>query len=125
DLTLKVAVASDAPASVSNVASIANSTIDGGVPHDGNVDVATVIHPDLSGSTLSVLDLNGGDVLPGDTLRYSLTLNESAGGPANAVSVSATLPSQVGGLVVSAPPGSTDNSTGGQVAVSGITVPAS
>ena len=131
-LTINVAIAGSAPASVDNTPSIANTTLDGGAAHAGDPDTATILHPDLSGSTLSVVDLNGGDVLPGDTLRYTLTLHESIGGIANGVSVAADMPANVGGLsVVSLPAGASNASTTGggangtgHLAVGGIAVPA-
>ena len=130
-LTINVAVSNTAPTSVVNTATIANSTLDGGVAHDGDADFTLIGRPDLSTSALTVLDVNGGDVLPGDTLRYSLTVTDSGGAPVTGVSVGADVPGHVHGLVVDAPPGTVDASTTsggangtGHVAVSGISVPA-
>jgi uncharacterized repeat protein (TIGR01451 family) len=131
-LTLNVAVAGSAPGSVDNVATIAHSTLEGGNSHAGNIDTTTILHPDLSGSSIAVLDLNGGDAVPGDTLRYTIALNESVGASAGSIAAGGNLPAGVAGFhVVSVPAGAIDASspTGGSngtglLAVSGITVPA-
>ena len=77
--------------------------------------------PDLSTSTKSVVDLNGGDADPGDTLRYTISLIESGGVAASGVSVTDNLPANTNGLtVVSVPGGATDSSTGVLLDVSNI-----
>ncbi|MDQ2701449.1 MAG: hypothetical protein M3Y70_01235 [Pseudomonadota bacterium] len=97
-ITLTVAVAGNMGASVANQASVGNSTIAGGYQKPGNTDTAIVRHSDLSTSTKSVSDLNGGDANPGDSLRYSIDVIESAGYPANNVTVSDVLPYGLTGL---------------------------
>ena len=80
---------------------------------------------DLSTSTKTVVDLNGGDADPGDTLRYTITLIESGGATATNISVTDNLPVNTTGLsVVSYPTGSTNNSTGVLVDISNITIAA-
>src|SRR3546814_8693316 len=66
-ITLTVAVAGNLGSSVANQASVGNSTIAAGFQKLGNTDTAIVRHPDLSTSTKSVVDQNGGDANPGDT----------------------------------------------------------
>jgi trimeric autotransporter adhesin len=97
-------------------------------------DTATTIDPDLSTSTKQVLDVNGGEASPGDTLRYTLTLTESAGGQAVNVSLTDNIPDNTSfGGFVSIPAGASSSFTAppagangnGIVNVSGITVPAS
>jgi len=51
-----------------------------------------VAFPNLSTSTKTVLDLNGGDAAPGDTLRYTITLTETAGRATSGVSVTDHIP---------------------------------
>ncbi|RLB78361.1 MAG: hypothetical protein DRH06_01870, partial [Deltaproteobacteria bacterium] len=69
---------------------------------------------DLSTSSKSVEDVNGGDVEPGDTLRYTITLNEIKGVAASSIQVTDDIPANVSGFTItSLPTGSTDNSTGG------------
>ncbi|WP_105102982.1 CshA/CshB family fibrillar adhesin-related protein [Microbulbifer pacificus] len=83
---------------------------------------------DLSTSTKSVLDVNGGDANPGDVLRYTITINESAGEPVSGVSVTDNISSLLENLsVVSLPAGATYNYNAGtgQLDVSGIDLSAS
>ncbi len=133
-ITLTVAVGGSLGASVANQAQVANPNVNGGAAQVGNIDTATVLHADLSGAgtTKDVVDLNGGDAAPGDTLRYTITLAESAGAAAYGVSVTDDIPANVSGFsVVSVPAGSTNGSTGGGGAngtgylnVTGISIPA-
>lgn len=124
-LTVSASVSTSTPASVDNTASVANPNVNSNAAQQGNTDTATVIQPNLSTSTETVVDTNGGDSNPGDTLQYTVTLMNTADGPATSVSVTAVLPTTLTGLtVVSAPAGSTNNSTGTQLDLTGITVPA-
>src|SRR5690606_32558518 len=91
-ITLTVLVAGNMGAAVNNQASVGNSTIAGGFQKAGNVDTAIIRHPDLSTSTKTVQDLDGGDANPGDALRYTISVIESAGYAANDVTVTDTLP---------------------------------
>jgi uncharacterized repeat protein (TIGR01451 family)/fimbrial isopeptide formation D2 family protein len=69
--------------------------------------------PDLSTSTKSVLDVNGGDVNPGDVLRYTISLNNTGDASYNTVSVTDNVPPNVQNFnVVSVPTGATNSSTG-------------
>lgn len=130
-ITLNVAVAGNAPASISNTATVATLG-DYSKANNSSTDVATVIRSDLSTSTKTVLDINGGDTNPGDTLRYTITLINNTVAVASGVTVSDDMPAGVGGLnVVSTPVGSSNGSTAsggangtGKVSVSGISVPA-
>ncbi len=97
-ITLTVAVAGNMGNSVANQASVGNSSIGGGFLKDGNTDTAVIGHPDLSTSTKTVADLNGGDANPGDTLRYTITVKESAGFAATNATVSDPLPTGLTGL---------------------------
>jgi uncharacterized repeat protein (TIGR01451 family)/fimbrial isopeptide formation D2 family protein len=97
-ITLTVAVAGNMGTSVANQASVGNSTIASGFQKSGNTDTAIIRHSDLSTSTKAVTDLNGGDANPGDTLRYTITVKESAGYAANSVTVSDPLPTGLTGL---------------------------
>src|SRR5690606_18147220 len=110
-LTINVSVDLAAPAALDNVATVANAGVEGGAAVSGNTDAATILHPDLSTSTMTVLDVNGGDVDPGDVLRYTVTLVETGGGAVSGASVTDVIPAGVGGFtVVSFPAGSTDAS---------------
>lgn len=77
-LTFTAQVKPDTPpgATFQNVASL--SPTDGQTPTPVQTPVTTIQGgPDLSTSVLTVQDVNGGDVEPGDTLTYTLTLNNS------------------------------------------------
>jgi uncharacterized repeat protein (TIGR01451 family)/fimbrial isopeptide formation D2 family protein len=89
--------------------------------------------PNLSTSTKSVVDLNGGGYEAGDVLRYTITLNESNGAPASGVSVTDNIDvSLTNFTVISFPAGAANNSTGtgtgangtGYLNITGINVPA-
>jgi uncharacterized repeat protein (TIGR01451 family) len=88
--------------------------------------------PDLSTSTKSWVDLNGGDQNPGDVLRYTITVTDSGGGTVTGVTVTDDIPLDVSAFaVVSIPTGASDSSTGsggangtGYLNITGITVPA-
>jgi uncharacterized repeat protein (TIGR01451 family) len=132
-LTLTVAVAANAPNSVDNTATVSSTTFEINTSNNtSNKDTATIVHPDLSTSTKDVVDVNGGDTNPGDTLRYTITLKESGGVAASNVSVTDDMPANVTGFnVVSTPAGSTNASIAGggahstgRVNVTGINVPA-
>ena len=67
---------------------------------------------DLSASTKSVVDVNGGSLYPGDVLRYTITLVETAGVAATAVRITDTIPANLSDFtVVSIPTGAVDAST--------------
>jgi len=67
---------------------------------------------DLSTSTKSVVDLNGGGLYPGDVLRYTITLIESAGVAATGVRIADTIPANLSDFtLVSIPAGAADAST--------------
>ena len=132
DLTLTVAVDAAAAPSVTNTAQVSGNEFDNRPGDNSDSDLVSVVAPDLSGSTKSVVDLNGGTAEPGDVLRYTITLIESAGGSASGVAVTDDVPANVTGFsVVSVPLGATDASTGagtgangtGFLDVSGIRVP--
>lgn len=96
-----------------------------------DVNIASAL-PNLATSTKTWIDSNGGAVISGDTLRYTITLNESNNMAAERVRVLDDMPALVGNVsIVSIPPGAIDNSstTGGAngtgfVDVSNINVPA-
>jgi uncharacterized repeat protein (TIGR01451 family) len=124
-LDLTVAVAGDAPASLQNTATVSHPMFDGTGGNQAATDTVAIVHSNLSTSTKSVSDPNGGDAVPGDKLRYTITLKETAGAAASNVSVADGLPANTTGLaVVSVPSGSVDASTASQLAVSGISIAA-
>ena len=135
-LSLTVNVLEAAAASVTNsvVVSTPSYELPTATANNTATDVTATLDPNLSTSTKTVVDLNGGEASPGDTLRYTITLTESAGGQAVNVSLTDDVPDDVtfAGFVsvpvgaapsfTAAPAGSNGN---GIVNVSAITVPAS
>ena len=81
---------------------------------------------DLSTSTKTVVDLNGGDVEAGDTLEYTITLVETMGRDATGVSLVDDLSPDVTNLnlISPLPAGAVDNSTAIQLNLTNLTVPA-
>ncbi len=134
DLTLTVAVAGSAPALVTNTARVSSASVDNNPANDVATDPTVIVFPNLSTSTKTVTDLNGGEANPGDTLRYTITLTESAGLAATNVQVTDDAPANTTGFaVVSIPAGASNFSTGagtggngvGFLDIRGISVPAS
>lgn len=133
-ITLTVAIGSGAGSTVTNSATVSvdPSIFDNVSSNNTGSDTAALAQPNLSTSTKTVVDKNGGDALPGDVLEYTITLQESAGLAVTGASVTDSMPANVGGLtIVSKPAGSTDSSTTtggtngtGEVDISGISVPA-
>jgi uncharacterized repeat protein (TIGR01451 family) len=125
DLTLTVAVGAAAVPAVTNTATVTSASFDINAANNTASDPTTVLAPNLSTSTKSVQDLNGGEASPGDTLRFTITLTESAGIPVTGVSVTDPLPTNTSNLsVVSIPTGAVNSSTPTQLNVSGITLAA-
>ncbi|HLA70542.1 MAG TPA: hypothetical protein VK624_03460 [Steroidobacteraceae bacterium] len=132
-ITLTVNVLESAAASVTNSVTVSTPSFDSNATNNTATDATATIDPTVSTSTKTVVDLNGGEVSPGDTLRYTVTLNETAGGQAINVSVVDAIPDNTSfGSFVSVPAGATTvfapapagANSNGQITVSGITVPA-
>jgi uncharacterized repeat protein (TIGR01451 family)/fimbrial isopeptide formation D2 family protein len=133
-LSLVVNVAEAAAASVTNSVTVSTPSFEVVTTNNTATDVTATLDPNVSTSTKTVVDLNGGEASPGDTLRYTITITESAGGEARNVSVTDDVPDDVTfGSFVSVPAGATPTFTAapagananGIVSVSGINVPAS
>jgi uncharacterized repeat protein (TIGR01451 family) len=124
DITLTVAVGAAAIPAVTNNVQVTSASVDLVAGNNSAADPTVVAGSDLSTSTKSVVDLDGGEADAGDTLRYTITLRETAGIAAPAVSVIDPLPPNTASLsVVSIPTGAIDNSTPAQLDISGIAVP--
>lgn len=105
------------------------------VKSDTNNNVDRVITPiivgapsDLSGSTKSVVDLNGGTVDPADILEYTITLSESAGQAATGVDITDVIDTDLNSFIYQSTTcggGPTDDFSFGVFTLTGITVPAS
>ena len=95
-------------------ATVTSASLDTAPGNNQVTDIVTVVASDLSTSTKSVVDPNGGDAEPGDTLRYTITLAESGNVAATGISVTDDLPAFIDSFsVVSIPAGATDNSVPG------------
>jgi uncharacterized repeat protein (TIGR01451 family) len=109
-LTLTVNVLETAAASVNHTVTVSSPSFDFNAANNTATDATTVVFPNLSTSTKSVVDLNGGEAQPGDTLRYTVTLIESAGFPSAGVSVTDHIPANTTfSSVVSIPAGATSS----------------
>jgi len=79
----------------------------------------------LATSTKSWLDLNGGEADSGDTIRYTITIRETAGVAASGVSISDPVPTTLGGLtLVSCPAGAACGVAGQTLTATNIAIPA-
>jgi uncharacterized repeat protein (TIGR01451 family)/fimbrial isopeptide formation D2 family protein len=79
----------------------------------------------LETSTKSVVDLNGGEADPGDTLRYTITITETAGRPATGVTVTDVVPATLSApTVTTCPAGATCSVAGQTLTATNVTVPA-
>lgn len=130
-ITLTTAVGSSVSSSVTDQASVSATTFDNVSSNNSASDTATVVGPNFSTSTKSWQDLNGGNQMPGDVLKYTITV-KNTGTTATGVSVTDNIPANVGSFTVeSIPTGATDQSTGagtgangnGYLHVTGITAP--
>ncbi len=132
-ITLTVAVGAAAFPSIVNTAAVSSPSFDATPGNNGASVTSAVLQPNLSTSTKTVLDVNGGEADPGDVLRYTITLTETGAAAASAVSVVDDLPANTGSFtLVSIPPGATNASTPtgganstGRLDLGNITVPAS
>jgi uncharacterized repeat protein (TIGR01451 family) len=124
-LSLVVNVAEAAAANTTVNFAVTSASFDP-VTSNNTAGVTTAtIDPSLANSTKTVQDVNGGEAEPGDILRYTVTLTESAGGQAVNVSMTDNVPANTtwSGFV-SIPAGATASFTSPTATVSNITVPA-
>jgi uncharacterized repeat protein (TIGR01451 family) len=126
--TITGTVGAGAPSVLSNTASL---IIPGSITdYNSNDDSATVtvaVPSDLSTSTKTWVDPNGGDQNPLDIIQYTITLHETAGGTASGVSVTDTFPAALTNLSVvpgGCPSGATCTIAGQTLTVSNAAVPA-
>jgi uncharacterized repeat protein (TIGR01451 family) len=125
-LTITVNVLESAAPSVVNNVVVSTPSYELITPNNTANDTTATLDPNLSTSTKSFVDLNGGEAAPGDTLRYTVTLTESAGGQAVNVSMTDAIPDNTSfASFVSIPAGATSSVGSGSITVSNITVPAS
>ncbi len=90
-------------------------------------EAATVIvsNPIFSTSTKTVVDLNGSSAEPGDVIQYTITINETAGILIPDVQVTDTVDGNLQSInFTTLPVGSTNNTLGNNIDITGITLPA-
>lgn len=120
DITLVVAVDPAAFPSVTNTVTVSGTNFDNNSSNDTDTDPTVVAAGNLSESTKSVVDINGGEANVGDTLRYTISLVNDSAAVATSVSVTDDIPPDLNSFtVVSTPVGSTDGSTGGGTGANG------
>jgi uncharacterized repeat protein (TIGR01451 family) len=132
-ITLRVNVLETAAATVTNTAVVSTPSFELNAANNTVTDATNIVFPNLSTSTKTVTDPNGGEANPGDTLRYTITLTESAGFAAPNVTLTDHIPANVTySNIVSLPAGATTTFTAapdgdndkGILNVANITVPA-
>ena len=124
--TITGSVGTNAPSLISNTATL---VIPGSITdYNSNNDSATVsipVNSNLSTSTKTWSDPNGGDQDPNDVIPYTITLKETANADSSGVSVTDTFPATLTSLAVtSCPPGATCTIAGQVLTVSNVSVPA-
>jgi uncharacterized repeat protein (TIGR01451 family) len=140
-LTVAVGNAVFAPSNTAQNTSVINTatitavgTFELNSSNNSATDTATVLGSNLSTSTKTVSDLNGGEAAPGDTLRYTITLRDSAGVATTGASLTDSFPANISAFtVIGVPAGASFTTSGsgtgangtGALSVSGINVPAS
>lgn len=126
NITLNVTVANTVASSVTNTATVAsNPNLDYNTANNTATNNTTIVEPDLTTSTKAVINTNGGDYAVGDTVQYTVTLVESAGAIAVNASVTDTVAATLSNVTVTSfPGGATNSSSGNNINVTGITVPA-
>ncbi|MEM1436896.1 MAG: hypothetical protein AAGG11_22810, partial [Pseudomonadota bacterium] len=113
-------------APVTNQATVTSPVFDGNTGNNqATLTISSVSTPDLSTAGKTVVDLDDGDLLPGDTLRYSILIEESAGADLAGLTLEDTLDPGLENPVWVNLAGGTDESLGNQLRVTNLAVPAS
>ncbi|MCG8590151.1 MAG: hypothetical protein MJE66_12740, partial [Proteobacteria bacterium] len=92
DLSVTVLPGAAAVPSATNSVTVAGTLFDNVPGNNTDTDPTTVIPPDLSTSTKTVVDPNAGDADPGDVLQYTITVIETAGAQGRPVQVTDDIP---------------------------------
>lgn len=112
DLFLNVTVTAAAGTGINNTATVSGgNSFDHISANNTSTVSSTVTSANVSTSVKTVIDMNGGDVAPGDVLRYEIEIIETAGAGVNNVRVTDNVPANVSGFtLLSYPAGATNNS---------------
>ena len=126
DITLTVAVDGGVGPSVSNTASVAGTNFDNVAGNNSADEVTAIDAIDLSPSSKSVVDLDGGLVEQGDTLEYTITVRNDTAFDATNITVTDTLDGSLdgGSFAVQSAGGGTSNYAQPVWTVTGLSVPA-
>ncbi len=129
--TATITVKADVTATGSTVSNVVSAVLP---PNTGDPDTTTpltatdtdsVVTSNLSTSTKTWVDNNGGSHDVGDVITYKITLKETSGVAASSVSVTDTISANYDTLtIVSMPSGATNHSTATMVDIRNISVPA-
>lgn len=126
--TINGTVGTSAPSTISNTATLViPSSVTDYNSTDNSATVSIPVTSNLSTSTKTVVDTTSADrYYAGDTLQYTITLNESSGAAASGVSVSDTIDTTnlTWSSIVSCPSGATCSYSSGVLSVTGISIPA-
>ncbi|MEM7077187.1 MAG: hypothetical protein AAF513_01040 [Pseudomonadota bacterium] len=112
-----------ASGTINNTANVTSTTFDFNSGNDSDTLAIDVLSPNLSTSTKTVLDLNGGAPQPGDRVRYTITINESGSAALTGISVTDAIDPLLTNVVVTNAGGGTDNSTATLIDISNLDVP--
>lgn len=116
-LQVTLNVAATSADSINLVATVTGIEFDNILSNNTSSQNYAVLSADLTNSSKTVADINGGNVQPGDTLRYQINLTESQGIAASSISVTDHLPEFISSFnIVSLPSGasfSSDSSPAG------------
>lgn len=118
-VTINVAVSDTTAGSFTNIATLSSPTFD---PLSGNNtanDPVLVTVPDYSASTKVATDSNGGNLLPGDLVEYSIVISDSTNTP-RSVNLSDTVSGLLTNVNVTDAAGGTDLSAGNNLDIQGI-----
>ena len=108
---------------INNTATINHAA--SGVSFDAVAPTLVVSAPDFTTSTKVEQDVNGGAPLPGDVIRYTITINETGGIAAGSVTVTDAVDANLTNVsIISIPAGAVDNTVGNNIDISNIAIAA-
>ncbi|MGI9326951.1 MAG: hypothetical protein ACR2PZ_17155 [Pseudomonadales bacterium] len=126
DVMITAAVDPSISAPVTNSATVSSTSFDGNTTNNTASHTAnSIVAPDLTTSSKTVQDLNGGSIQPGDTLRYRINIVESAGADIADLALLDPIDALLTNLQIVSSGGGVDASTPTQLSISGINVAAS
>ncbi|MCD8522025.1 MAG: DUF11 domain-containing protein [Saccharospirillaceae bacterium] len=133
DLTVSLSTAATTQTSVNFLISTSSATFDHRMNNNSQQVSISIVEPDLSTSIKRVIDLNGGLVRPGDTLRFEIEMTNSGIATVNNLALTDHIPSLISSFQVSGIPAGAQLTTQpapagdfgrGVVSLSALTIPA-